>query len=133
LTAYEAASGAPAAKAVRTRRGHPPDFLNIKVEDLVGDRPFDDLDKSITQDELPALWENDKRGLRSRTCGRRERPLARHEGQVNPMTWALLAAPFRRRLFGRSAQGLLRCRVQWAWQRLEWLGDPLCGRPARHG
>ena len=36
------------AKVVRTNREHPPDFINIKVEELVGDRPFDDLDKYIT-------------------------------------------------------------------------------------
>ena len=51
----------PAAKVVRTNREHPPDFINIKVEELVGDRPFDDLDKYITQDELRALSENYKR------------------------------------------------------------------------
>ena len=39
----------------------PPDFINIKVEELVGDKPFDDLDKYITQDELRALSENYKR------------------------------------------------------------------------
>ena len=36
-------------------------FINIKVEALVGDRPFDNLDKYITQDELRALSENYKR------------------------------------------------------------------------
>ena len=40
---------------------HPPDFINIKVEELVGDRPFDDLDRYITQDELRALSDNYKR------------------------------------------------------------------------
>jgi len=46
---------------VRTNREHPPDFINIKVEQLVGDRPFDDLEKYITQAELRALSENYKR------------------------------------------------------------------------
>ena len=46
---------------VRTNREHPPDFINIKVEQLVGDRPFDNLDKYITQDELRALSERYKR------------------------------------------------------------------------
>ena len=55
LKAYEAARVAPAAKVVRTNREQPPDFINIKVEELVGDRPFDNLDKYITQDELRAL------------------------------------------------------------------------------
>ena len=52
---------APAARVVRTNREHPPDFINIKVEELVGDKPFDDLDKYISQDELRALSENYKR------------------------------------------------------------------------
>src|SRR6185312_6258103 len=49
LTAYETARAEPAARVVRTNREHPPDFINIKVEELVGDRPFDDLDKFISQ------------------------------------------------------------------------------------
>ncbi len=61
LKAYEAARAAPAARVVRTNREHPPDFINIKVEELVGDKPFDDLDKYISQDELRALSENYKR------------------------------------------------------------------------
>ena len=46
---------------VRTNREHPPDFINIKVEELTGDRPFDNLDDFITQDELRALSDNYKR------------------------------------------------------------------------
>ncbi len=61
LKAYETARAEPAAKVVRTNREHPPDFINIKVEQLVGDKPFDDLDKFITQAELRALSENYKR------------------------------------------------------------------------
>jgi 2-polyprenyl-6-methoxyphenol hydroxylase-like FAD-dependent oxidoreductase len=61
LKTYEAARAAPAARVVRTNREHPPDFINIKVEELVGDRPFDDLDKYITQDELRALSDSYKR------------------------------------------------------------------------
>jgi 2-polyprenyl-6-methoxyphenol hydroxylase-like FAD-dependent oxidoreductase len=61
LKAYEAARAASAAKVVRTNREQPPDFINIKVEELVGDKPFDNLDKYITQDELRALSENYKR------------------------------------------------------------------------
>ncbi len=61
LKAYEAARAGPAAKVVRTNREHPPDFINIKVEELVGDKPFDDLDKFITQAELRALSDNYKR------------------------------------------------------------------------
>jgi 2-polyprenyl-6-methoxyphenol hydroxylase-like FAD-dependent oxidoreductase len=61
LKAYEAARSATAARVVRTNREHPPDFINIKVEELVGDRPFDNLDEYISQDELRALSENYKR------------------------------------------------------------------------
>jgi 2-polyprenyl-6-methoxyphenol hydroxylase-like FAD-dependent oxidoreductase len=61
LKAYETARAGPAAKVVRTNREHPPDFINIKVEELVGDKPFDDLDKFITQTELRALSDNYKR------------------------------------------------------------------------
>jgi hypothetical protein len=61
LAEYETKRRETTAKIVRTNREHPPDFINIKVEELVGDRPFDDLDKYITQDELRALSENYKR------------------------------------------------------------------------
>jgi 2-polyprenyl-6-methoxyphenol hydroxylase-like FAD-dependent oxidoreductase len=61
LKAYEAVRAEPAAKVVRTNREFPPDFINIKVEELVGDKPFDDLDRFITQDELRALSDNYKR------------------------------------------------------------------------
>jgi 5-methylphenazine-1-carboxylate 1-monooxygenase len=61
LKAYEAERLAAANKVVVTNREHPPDFINIKVEELVGDRPFEDLDRYITQPELRALSENYKR------------------------------------------------------------------------
>jgi 2-polyprenyl-6-methoxyphenol hydroxylase-like FAD-dependent oxidoreductase len=61
LAAYEAARRDATAKVVRTNREHPPDFINIKVEELTGDRPFDNLDDFISQDELRALSDNYKR------------------------------------------------------------------------
>src|SRR5215475_10131 len=61
LATYEQARRETTARIVRTNREHPPDFINIKVEELVGDRPFDNLDDYITQDELRALSENYKR------------------------------------------------------------------------
>jgi 5-methylphenazine-1-carboxylate 1-monooxygenase len=61
LAAYEAARAPATAQIVRTNRAHPPDFINIKVEELVGDRPFTNLDDFITQDELRGLSENYKR------------------------------------------------------------------------
>ena len=47
LRAYEAQRLPVANKVVLTNRAHPPDFINIKVEELVGDRPFDNLDRYI--------------------------------------------------------------------------------------
>jgi 2-polyprenyl-6-methoxyphenol hydroxylase-like FAD-dependent oxidoreductase len=61
LSAFEAARAPATAKVVRTNREHPPDFINIKVEELVGDKPFERLDDYITQDELRALSESYKR------------------------------------------------------------------------
>ncbi|HEY0567989.1 MAG TPA: flavin-dependent oxidoreductase [Xanthobacteraceae bacterium] len=61
LRAYEAKRRDATAKVVRTNREHPPDFINIRVEELVGDRPFRNLDDHITQDELRALSESYKR------------------------------------------------------------------------
>ena len=61
LKAYEDARLQAAYRVVLTNRSTPPDFINIKVEDLVGDKPFDNLDKYITQDELRALSENYKK------------------------------------------------------------------------
>ena len=61
LKAYEAARAEPAAQVVRTNRAQPPDFINIRVEELVGDRPFDNLDDYISQNELKALSDSYKR------------------------------------------------------------------------
>ena len=46
---------------MRTNREHPPDYLIRRVEELVGDRPFDDLDRYITQAELQRLSDDYKR------------------------------------------------------------------------
>lgn len=61
LKAYEAARCETTGRIVRTNREFPPDFINIKVEELVGDRPFEKLDDYITQNELRALSENYKK------------------------------------------------------------------------
>ena len=61
LIAYEQARLNATAAIVRTNREQPPDFINIKVEELTGDVPFDNLDKFITQDELRAMSERYKR------------------------------------------------------------------------
>ena len=61
LRAYERRRRPATSQVVRTNREFPPDFINIKVEQLVGDRPFDDLDRYITQDALRALSDEYKR------------------------------------------------------------------------
>ena len=61
LRAYEAARSGPTARVVRTNREHPPDYLIRRVEELVGDAPFDDLDRYITRAELRQLSDNYKR------------------------------------------------------------------------
>jgi 2-polyprenyl-6-methoxyphenol hydroxylase-like FAD-dependent oxidoreductase len=61
LAAYEAARSGPTARVVRTNREHPPDYLIRRVEELVGDAPFDDLDRYITQPELKRLSDDYKR------------------------------------------------------------------------
>jgi 2-polyprenyl-6-methoxyphenol hydroxylase-like FAD-dependent oxidoreductase len=61
LRAYDQIRVGPASKVVLTNRSNPPDFINIKVEEVVGDRRFDNLDKYITQDELRRLSDDYKR------------------------------------------------------------------------
>jgi 2-polyprenyl-6-methoxyphenol hydroxylase-like FAD-dependent oxidoreductase len=61
LKAYEAKRIPETAAVVRTNRQYPPDYINTKVEELVGDRPFEDLNQFVTQDELRALSESYKR------------------------------------------------------------------------
>jgi 2-polyprenyl-6-methoxyphenol hydroxylase-like FAD-dependent oxidoreductase len=61
LAAYEAARSGPTARVVRTNREQPPDYLIRRVEELVGDAPFDDLDRYISRAELQAYSEQYKR------------------------------------------------------------------------
>ncbi len=60
LNAYDDERRQAANNVVLTNRNSPPDFINIKVEELVGDRPFENLDDYITQDELRTLSDNYK-------------------------------------------------------------------------
>ena len=55
LKAYEAERLEPTGNVVRTNRSSPPDVIIMKVEELVGDQPFDNLDDYVSQDELRAL------------------------------------------------------------------------------
>jgi 5-methylphenazine-1-carboxylate 1-monooxygenase len=61
LRAYEALRSEPTAQVVRTNREHPPDYIIERVEQLVGDQPFDDLGRFITQAELERLSADYKR------------------------------------------------------------------------
>jgi 2-polyprenyl-6-methoxyphenol hydroxylase-like FAD-dependent oxidoreductase len=61
LKAYEDKRLQPTANVVLTNRSSPPDFINIRVEELTGDQPFDNLDALITQAELRELSEQYKR------------------------------------------------------------------------
>jgi 2-polyprenyl-6-methoxyphenol hydroxylase-like FAD-dependent oxidoreductase len=61
LRAYEAARSGPTARVVRANRENPPDSLIRRVEELVGDKPFDDLDRYISRTELQGLSDQYKR------------------------------------------------------------------------
>lgn len=61
LKAYEAARLEVTGKIVQTNRTAPPDIINLRVEELTGDKPFENLDDHITQDELRQLSDNYKR------------------------------------------------------------------------
>jgi 5-methylphenazine-1-carboxylate 1-monooxygenase len=61
LKEYEARRLNATAEVVRTNREHPPDFINIRVEELIGDKPYDNLDAVISQAELKSLSDQYKR------------------------------------------------------------------------
>lgn len=61
LQAYDQARVEPTARVVRTNRSTPPDFINIKVDELSGGKPFRHIDDLISQDELRQISENYKR------------------------------------------------------------------------
>ncbi len=61
LLAYESLRLGPTAKIVETNRSIPPDFINIKVDELSGGKPFDNIDDLISQEELRAISDNYKK------------------------------------------------------------------------
>jgi 2-polyprenyl-6-methoxyphenol hydroxylase-like FAD-dependent oxidoreductase len=61
LIAYEELRRETTAAIVRTNRSNPPDSINIRVEELTGDKPFDDLSKFISQEQLRNMSEDYKR------------------------------------------------------------------------
>ena len=60
LQAYEAQRLPVTARIVQTNRSVPPDFINIKVDELSGGKPFRHIDDLISQDELRQISENYK-------------------------------------------------------------------------
>ncbi len=61
LQIYDQARVDATARVVRTNRSTPPDFINIKVDELSGGKPFRHIDDLISQDELRQISENYKR------------------------------------------------------------------------
>jgi 5-methylphenazine-1-carboxylate 1-monooxygenase len=61
LQSYEAQRLPATSAVVRANRSNPPDVINLKVEELVGDTPFDNLDDHICQADLRALSDHYKR------------------------------------------------------------------------
>lgn len=61
MLAYESERVGPTGQVVRTNRSSPPDIINIRVEELTGDKPFENLERYITHDQLRELSEQYKR------------------------------------------------------------------------
>jgi 2-polyprenyl-6-methoxyphenol hydroxylase-like FAD-dependent oxidoreductase len=61
LQSYEAKRRETTSRIVQTNRSLPPDFINIKVDELAGDKPFRHIDDVISQHELGAISEHYKK------------------------------------------------------------------------
>jgi 5-methylphenazine-1-carboxylate 1-monooxygenase len=61
LKSYEAKRREVTSRIVETNRSLPPDFINIKVDELAGDKPFRHIDDVISQKELGAISEHYKK------------------------------------------------------------------------
>ena len=61
LQSYEAKRREVTSRIVETNRSLPPDFINIKVEELAGDKPFRHIDDVISQKELGLISEQYKK------------------------------------------------------------------------
>jgi len=61
LAAYERSRLAVTARIVETNRTVPPDFINIRVDELSGGKPFRHIDDLIGQEELRRLSDDYKR------------------------------------------------------------------------
>jgi 2-polyprenyl-6-methoxyphenol hydroxylase-like FAD-dependent oxidoreductase len=58
FAAYEKARLEVTGNIVRTNRQYPPDYINIKVDELTGGQPFSNINDVISQDELKRIAEN---------------------------------------------------------------------------
>ena len=61
LQAYEDQRREATGRVVQTNRNVPPDFINIKVDELSGDKPFRHIDDLISQDELRDISDSYKK------------------------------------------------------------------------
>ncbi len=61
LAAYEGRRLEPTARIVQTNRTVPPDFINIRVDELSGGKPFGSIDELISQEELRRISDEYKR------------------------------------------------------------------------
>jgi len=61
LRLYEAARLAATTQVVQANRRFPPDYINTKVDELTGGKPFGNIDDVISQDELRRISEDYKR------------------------------------------------------------------------
>jgi 2-polyprenyl-6-methoxyphenol hydroxylase-like FAD-dependent oxidoreductase len=61
LAAYEALRLQPTASIVQANRTAPPDFINIKVDELSGGKPFRHIDDLISQEELRRMSDEYKK------------------------------------------------------------------------
>jgi 5-methylphenazine-1-carboxylate 1-monooxygenase len=61
LQSYEDKRREVTSRIVQTNRSLPPDFINIKVDELAGDKPFRHIDDVISQQELSDISEHYKK------------------------------------------------------------------------
>jgi 5-methylphenazine-1-carboxylate 1-monooxygenase len=61
LQSYETKRRGVTSRIVETNRSLPPDFINIKVDELAGDKPFKRIDDLISQHELREISEQYKK------------------------------------------------------------------------
>ncbi|HEY1290451.1 MAG TPA: flavin-dependent oxidoreductase [Burkholderiales bacterium] len=61
LKRYEAARLEPTARVVEMNRKFPPDYINTKVDELTGGKPFRSIDEVISQQALRAISDNYKK------------------------------------------------------------------------